>query len=258
MNLLEITNLSKNFGGVKALSAVSFAVAEGEIMGLIGPNGAGKTTCFNLISGLIPPSGGGISLGGRDLAPLPPYARARLGLARTFQNIQLFSGMTVLENVLTGCHLRQPVGALAALLPLPRVSRARGRNRERSLELLDLVGLSPQADFPAEALAYGDQRRLEIARALAQGPELLLMDEPAAGLNPRETEDLAGLLENIRTMGVTLLVIEHDMDLVMKLCHRVAVLDYGEVIATGTPREIRRNPRVITAYLGREESEHKQ
>jgi branched-chain amino acid transport system ATP-binding protein len=258
MSLLEITNLSKSFGGVKALSAVSLAVAPGEIVGLIGPNGAGKTTCFNLISGLLPPSGGQISLAGRSLGPLPPYARARLGLARTFQNIQLFGGMTVLENVLTGCHLRQPVGALAALLPLPRVSRARAANRERALELLDLVGLSPQADFPAEALAYGDQRRLEIARALAQGPELLLMDEPAAGLNPRETEDLSALLDRIRAMGVTLLIIEHDMDLVMGLCHRVAVLDYGEVIATGTPREIRRNPRVIEAYLGREEVSNEQ
>jgi branched-chain amino acid transport system ATP-binding protein len=258
MSLLEITNLSKSFGGVKALSAVSLAVAPGEIVGLIGPNGAGKTTCFNLISGLLPPSGGQISLAGRSLGPLPPYARARLGLARTFQNIQLFGGMTVLENVLTGCHLRQPVGALAALLPLPRVSRARAANRERALELLDLVGLSPQADFPAEALAYGDQRRLEIARALAQGPELLLMDEPAAGLNPRETEDLSALLDRIRAMGVTLLIIEHDMDLVMGLCHRVAVLDYGEVIATGTPREIRRNPRVIEAYLGREEVSSEQ
>jgi branched-chain amino acid transport system ATP-binding protein len=258
MSLLEIQNLSKHFGGVKALSAVSFVVAPGEIMGLIGPNGAGKTTCFNLISGLFPPSGGGISLGGRDLGPLPPYARARLGLARTFQNIQLFGGMTVLENVLTGCHLRQPVGALAALLPLPRVSRARAQNLEQALAWLDLVGLSPQADLPAEALAYGDQRRLEIARALAQEPELLLMDEPAAGLNPRETEDLAGLLENIRARGITLLVIEHDMTLVMSLCHRVAVLDYGVIIATGTPREIGRNPRVIEAYLGREEVSSEQ
>jgi branched-chain amino acid transport system ATP-binding protein len=253
MTLLTVNNLSKQFGGVKALSAVSFAVAPGEIMALIGPNGAGKTTCFNLISGLFAPSGGEIRLAGQDLAPLPPYGRARLGLARTFQNIQLFGGMTVLENVLTGRHLRQQVGVLAALLPLPRVSRARAENREQALSLLDLVGLYEKADFPAEALAYGDQRRLEIARALAQEPELLLMDEPAAGLNPRETEDLMALLEKIRARGITLLVIEHDMTLVMGLCHRVAVLDYGEIIATGTPREIRRDPRVIEAYLGRED-----
>jgi branched-chain amino acid transport system ATP-binding protein len=253
MNLLEIDHLSKHFGGVKALSGVSFDVAAGEIMGLIGPNGAGKTTCFNLISGLTPPSGGDVSLAGRSLAGLAPYARARLGLARTFQNIQLFGGMTVLDNVLTGRHLRQPVGALAALLPLPGVNRARAENRERALSLLELVGLGARADFPAEALAYGEQRRLEIARALAQEPELLLMDEPAAGLNPRETEDLMALLEQIRGMGITLLVIEHDMTLVMGLCDRVAVLDYGEVIASGVPKEIRRNPRVIEAYLGRED-----
>jgi branched-chain amino acid transport system ATP-binding protein len=253
MSLLEINNLSKQFGGVKALSAVSFSVAAGEIMGLIGPNGAGKTTCFNLISGIIGPTGGDIRLAGQDLAALAPYARARLGLARTFQNIQLFGGMTVMENVLTGRHLRQRVGALAALLPLPRVNRARAENRERALTLLELVGLGEKADFPAEALAYGDQRRLEIARALAQEPTLLLMDEPAAGLNPRETEDLMTLLEKLRGMGITLLVIEHDMTLVMGLCHRVAVLDYGEVIAAGAPKEIRQNPRVIEAYLGREE-----
>jgi len=253
MTLLAVDNLSKSFGGVKALSAVSFTVSAGEIMGLIGPNGAGKTTCFNLINGLLSPSGGGIRLAGRDLGGLSPYARARLGLARTFQNIQLFGGMTVLENVLTGRHLRQRVGALAALLPLPRVNRARAENRERALTLLELVGLGEKADFPAEALAYGDRRRLEIARALAQEPALLLMDEPAAGLNPRETEDLMTLLEKLRDMGITLLVIEHDMTLVMGLCHRVAVLDYGEVIAAGAPKEIRKNPRVIEAYLGREE-----
>jgi len=253
ISLLEISNLSKHFGGVKALTGVSFSAAAGGITGLIGPNGAGKTTCFNLINGLLGPTGGAIRLAGQDLVGLSPYARARLGLARTFQNIQLFGGMTVMENVLTGRHLRQQVGPLAALLPLPRVSRARAENRERALSLLELVGLAGQADFPAEALAYGDQRRLEIARALAQEPQLLLMDEPAAGLNPRETEDLMALLEKLRDRGITLLVIEHDMTLVMGLCDPVVVLDYGEVIAAGVPRDIRRNPRVIEAYLGREE-----
>ena len=231
--MLEVNGLSKSFGGVQALTDVSFAVAAGEIVGLIGPNGAGKTTCFNLINGLLPPSAGGIRLGGADMVGLPPYRRARLGLARTFQNIQLFGGMTVLENVLTGYHLHQQVGVFAALLPLPMVRRAQAENRRRALELLELVGLGGKEDEPAEALAYGDQRRLEIARALAQQPQLLLMDEPAAGLNPRETEDLMALMEKLLPLGITLLVIEHDMTLVMGLCHRIVVLDHGQVIAAG-------------------------
>ncbi len=252
MSLLVINSLTKNFGGVQALNRVSFAVAAGEILGLIGPNGAGKTTCFNLINGLIPPSAGSLMLAGRELVGLPPYRRAARGLARTFQNIQLFGGMTVLDNILVGYHLAQKAGVLEALLPLPGVRRARAQARERGRELLRLVGLTLQEDWPAESLAYGEQRRLEIARAMALKPRLLLLDEPAAGLNPRETEDLMVLLEKLRRLGTTLLLIEHDMSLVMGLCDRIVVLDHGEVIASGGPREIRRNPRVIEAYLGKE------
>jgi branched-chain amino acid transport system ATP-binding protein len=256
MTLLAVDSLCKYFGGVKAVDGVTFQVGAGEILALIGPNGAGKTTCFNMVNGLLPPTSGSIFWEGEDLVRLAPYHRARLGLARTFQNIQLFGGMNVMENVLAGGHLGQHGGAFTALLPLSRVRQAEGKVREQGQEWLALVGLTDKADWPADALAYGEQRRLEIARALAQQPKLLLLDEPAAGLNPRETEDLMALLATLRDLGITLFIIEHDMNLVMGLCDRIVVLDQGQVIATGIPKEIRTNPRVIEAYLGREEEEH--
>ncbi len=255
MTLLQVNSLCKYFGGVKAVDGVSFQVERGEILALIGPNGAGKTTCFNVVNGLLPPSAGQVFLEGEDLTPLPPYRRARRGLARTFQNIQLFGGMSVMENVLAGGHLRRQTGTIAALLPLPVVRQAEARVREQAKEWLNLVGLADKADWPADALAYGEQRRLEIARALAQQPKLLLLDEPAAGLNPRETEDLMALLTSLRDLGITLFIIEHDMNLVMGLSDRIVVLDQGQVIASGEPKEIRNDPRVIEAYLGREEEE---
>jgi branched-chain amino acid transport system ATP-binding protein len=255
VTLLAVESLSKHFGGIEAVDRVTFQVEAGEILALIGPNGAGKTTCFNLVNGLLSPTSGNIFLEGQDLERLAPFHRARLGLARTFQNIQLFGGMSVRENVLAGGHLGQQVGAFAALLPLPGVRRAERKVREQAEEWLAFVGLTDKADWPADSLAYGEQRRLEIARALAQKPKLLLLDEPAAGLNPRETEDLMALLATLRDIGITLFIIEHDMNLVMGLSHRIVVLDQGQVIATGIPKEIRANPRVIEAYLGREEEE---
>ena len=253
--LLEISDLSKSFGGLQALEGVSFDVRKGEVQALIGPNGAGKTTCFNLISGVLPASSGSIRFLDQEISTLPPHRVARLGLARTFQNIQLFSGLSVLENVLVGQHTHLHGNIFATLLNLASVRRQERHSIDYVRELLDFVGLAAKADWAADSLAYGDQRRLEIARALALQPRLVLLDEPAAGMNPRETEDLMALIVAIQERDITVLLIEHDMNLVMNISGRIVVFDHGRVIAQGSPRSIRQNSRVIEAYLGKEEDE---
>jgi branched-chain amino acid transport system ATP-binding protein len=229
---------------------VSFAVEPGSIHAVIGPNGAGKTTLFNLISGILPPTGGRIRLGGRDVTALPANRRAALGVARTFQNIRVFGAMTVLENVLTGLHPRLSAGFGAIVLRLPRFAREEGEAVARARAALEFVGLADRAEVRAENLAYGEQRRLEIARALAPDPALLLLDEPAAGMNPAETAALAVLVRRIRERGTTVLLVEHDMGFVMGLSDRVSVLNFGRLIYEGSPALVRAEPAVIEAYLG--------